>query len=379
VDEHTVKWHFKRPWAGFLGIMQNVPGMPISAKALREDPQGVDTHPVGSGAYMLEDASPGNYLKVKRNPDWWFGKSIGRPDMPYFDGIIINVIPDPAVRLANLRAGKIDGMPVDPSQYDLVKDDPDLKVYVMPQNHVFGMAFNHTEGPCKDIRVRQAVSHAIDRKALIQGAMFGLGRLASCMYPGDHWTHNPDLEPVRYDPELSKKLLAEAGYKDGLTLEGMFGNLPLSVTLAEAIKGMLADVGIDWKVDLLDPAAISDRMKNIEYDLMGLLWTWIWDPDLMATGLYHPDGGFNYGRSRNEKAIALIAAGRKEVDFDKRQKIYFELEKVLYDNYEDVWVSWAMTVNAYRKNVMGWDNEKYLKGREGFWFSHPLWFKEGKP
>ena len=121
------------------------------------------------------------------------------------------------------------------------------------------MRFNLKDGPCKDIRVRKAISHALDRKALIAGVDFGLGRPASCMYPSDHWCHNPILKPVTYDPELSKKLLAQAGYKNGLTIKGYMGNTAQATTLAEAIKAMLAKVGITWKVELLDPAAISGK------------------------------------------------------------------------------------------------------------------------
>jgi ABC-type transport system substrate-binding protein len=447
VDEYTVKWHFKEPWAAFLGIMANIPGYTLSEKALRADgalresgraaakikaakkalareeakakkaeEQGgkkaekakakverarkklaklekkaeewavlakgakkYDTNPIGCGPYVLEEARPGNYLKVKRNPDWWFGKKIGMPDMPYFDGILVTVIPDPSVQLANLRAGKIDSLSVDKSQHTMVKKDPNLKVYVYPHPNLLGYAFNHAEGPCKDIRVRKAISHAIDRKGLITGTQFGLGRIASCLYPVDHWAHNPDLKPVSFDPELSKKILAEAGYAKGLTITGFFPNTTMGKNLAEAAKGMLAEVGINWKVDFLDAAAVSDRIKNTEGDFNGMGWAYIADPDMSATGLYHPSGGFNYGRSRNEEAIALIEAGRTELDLKKRQKIYWELEKALYENYEDVWVLHGMRVDAYRKNVMGFNLDMRIKGFTTYERSHPLWFKDGKP
>ncbi|MCP4754733.1 MAG: ABC transporter substrate-binding protein [Proteobacteria bacterium] len=442
-DEYTLKFHFKRPWAAFLGYMQTVPGFPISAEALKKETAlkeegklakkikaaekklakakrkaekaktgkarskvakeqkklaklkrehrkvaklaegavSVDVHPVGTGWYMFESASPGNYLKVKRNPNWWFGQSIGRPEMPYFDGIKITIIPDPSIQLANLRANKIDAMGVDKSQYGLVKRDRNLHVTVVPQNHVFGFTFNHTSAPMKDIRVRKAVSHAIDRRALIVGTQFGLARLASGMYPEDHWAHNPDLKPVSYDPELSRRLLAEAGYADGLTLRGSFGSDPIAQSIATAAKGMFAKVGINWDVRFLDPAAINDSMKNLDYDLMGLYWTYIWDPDSIATGYYHPDGGFNFGKSMNQKAVELIMAGRKEIDTAKRQKIYWAFEKEVYDNYEDAWIWWDMSVVAYNKNVQGGNiNYKmYQVGRDGYYFSHPAWFKNGKP
>ncbi len=380
MDEYTVKWRFKKPWGAFLGSLPaGIPGWQLSSEGLKKGKKYMDTNPIGTGQWILEEANPGNYLKVKRNPNWWFAKASGHPDMPYFDGIIVLVIPDPSVRLANLRAGKIDSLGIDKASYALVKNDPNLNVYLYSQNNMGGLRFNHAKGPCKDIRVRKAISHAIDRKALIAGTQFGLVRLASCLYPGDHWAHNPNLKPVKYNPELSKKLLAEAGYPNGLTIRGYMGNDTMSLNVAEAIKSMLAQVNINWQVDALDSAAASDRMRNLEYDLAAGHYSWIWEPDLVATNLFHPHGGFNYGRSNNKKAIALIEAGKNETDLVKRQKIYHELEKVLYDNYEDVWIWWEIAIVAYRKNVQGWNNEMWKKYREAYSNTHPLWFKDGKP
>jgi len=444
LDEYTLKWNFKRPWAGFLGMMATTPGYMISKKALEGDvamkeakkverrlkkteekanklnkeaqeaaaagkpdkkktdaaekakkkaaelkkqllilkvkSQGakdVDTNPVGTGRYMLEDASPGNYLRLKRNPNWWFGRSIGRPEMPYPDGIMIYVIPDESIRLANLRAGKIDIMGLSPTQFEAIKKDPKFYVTSQVGNHLVALNFNHIKGPCKDIRIRKAISHAIDRKALIHGLQMGQGIIASCMYHKKHWCHNPNLEPVRYDPELSKKLLAEAGYKDGLTIKGHMGTATWQVNLTEAVKSMLSKVGITWKVDSLDAAASTDRSKNLEYDLAGGGWAYIKEPDMIATGLYHPKGGFNYGRFKNEDVIKLIEAGKRELDLQKRQKIYWDLEKLLYDLYADVWL-WYPIINTARRNVLvGYDINLHNIGGEAYWFTHPGWFKDG--
>jgi peptide/nickel transport system substrate-binding protein len=378
VDERTLRWTFKTPWAGFDGVVANVPGYVMSAKALQADAAKYDSQPQGTGPFILEEASPGNFLKFKRNPNWWFAKASGHPDMPYFDGILVTVIPDPAVRLANLRAGKIDVLLLDKSQYAAVKSDPDFNVYRFPGNHVAALRFNVTKSVFQDIRLRKAVSHAIDRKALIAGTQFGLARLASCMFPDDHWCHNPNLKPVAYDPDLSKRLLAEAGYAGGLTVKGYYGNTSMGQTIAEAVKSMLAKVGINWQVELLAPTAATARMQSLDYDLAQGGWIFIYDPDLMPTGLYHPNGGFNFGRSKNEAAIALIEAGRKEVDLEKRRAIYWQLEQVLYDSYEDAWLWWEESATAYRKVVEGWDQEGFLKYKDVWFWSHPLWFKDGK-
>ena len=98
----------------------------------------------------------------------------------------------------------------------------------------------------------------------------------------------------------------------------------------------------------------------------------------MVTNLYHPDGGFNFGRSNNKKVITLIEAGSVESIPLKRQQIYRELEAVLYENYEDAWIMWDISVVAYNKRVQGYNNDMFIKHREGFTRSHPLWLKDGK-
>jgi peptide/nickel transport system substrate-binding protein len=431
MDEYTVKWHFKRPWGSFLGTMASVPGFVVSARALEKDSaitkmkrlereivsakrkaatekdavkadkakqiladleaklknysaiakdaKPLDTNPVGTGPYMLEKASTDNYLQLKRNPAWWFGRSIGMPEMPYFDGMKISVIPDPSVRLANLKAGKLDFIVADAIQYKLVKNDPDFNVDTMPMNWLIYLMTNNTKGPCADIRVRQAISHAIDRKALVMGTQFGLGRVASCMYPDDHWAHNPDLSPVSYDPELSKKLLAQAGYKNGLTLKGFTLNLPEAQAFAKAVMAMLEKVGITWKPVYLSLSGMIEPFKKKDFDLVGSLHPWIQEPDHIATLLYDPTSPLNNGRSRNEKAISLIKAGRENVNEAKRAKIYFELEKVLYENYEDAWLWWPTAVLARSKNVMGVNDDMFRQYGETYYFSHPQWFKDGHP
>ncbi len=431
VDEYTVRWHFKRPWGSFLGTMASVPGYAVSAKALERDAARakakrierelvtarrkakngkdpdkaakaaqltvdleaqlkkytelakgagpLDINPVGTGPYMFESASTDNYIQLKRNPDWWFGKSIGHPDMPYFDGIRVSVIPDPSVRLANLKAGKLDFILLDATQYRLVKNDRNFNSGAMPMNWLVFLTFNHAKGPCSDIRVRQAISHAIDRKALVMGTQFGLGRVSSCVYPDDHWAHNPDLKPVSYDPGLSKKLLAQAGYANGLTIKGFTLNTPEAQAFAKAVMAMLAKVGITWQPVFLGITGMIEPFRKLDFDVIGNLYPWIQEPDHAATLLYDPASPLNNGRSNNPKALALIKEGRTTVDEAKRAKIYHELEKVLYGNYEDAWLWWPTAVLVSSKNVMGYNKDMHRQYGEGYIFSHPQWFRDGHP
>ena len=351
----------------------------VAAKAAKktEGLRSTDQWPVGTASYMMVDTSPGNYLKLKRNPNWWFGRSIGNPDMPYFDYQKITVIPDESIVLANLRAGKLDAMRPSPSQFRIVKNDPNLVVHTYPANTISMLALNHSKKILQDIRVRKAISHAIDRKALIAGIYLGLGREATGFWPDDHWAHNPELQPIVYDVELSKRLLREAGYPDGLELITLNYNTPFANNLGVAIKGMLSKVGINVVLHSLDPSAISDRMKNLEYDMNFTGDPAMQDPDASAKNHYHPLSAFNRGRSRNPKVLELLEIGRHVIDDKERRRVYQQLEEVLYNNYEDVWLTWGIGTQALRKSVQGWNNDMWIDQRTQYSRSHPLWFEKG--
>ncbi|MCP4753602.1 MAG: ABC transporter substrate-binding protein [Proteobacteria bacterium] len=338
-----------------------------------------DANPVGTAKWILEERRPNNYIKVRRNPNWWYGKSVGHPDMPYFDGKIITVIPDPSIQLANLRAGKIDYAAVATSSVAILKKDPKFNIHIVPNNWSVGLRFNHARPPFNDIRVRKAISHAIDRRALIWGLEHGMARIASCFFPEPHWAHNPDLKPVDYDPELSKRLLAEAGYGEGLTIKGYVGTGTQMIAFGEAVNAMLSKVGVKWEVEALSAVAVDDRIKNLEYDLAGNTYAWMYEPDLCLTNFYDPKASWNLGRSNNKKAVQLIHQGRKESDPVKRRRIYHRIEKLLYDNYEDIWLWWPNSPTVYSKNVRGFVFEGGQLDHKEIWNrTHPLWFKNGR-
>jgi peptide/nickel transport system substrate-binding protein len=227
--------------------------------------------------------------------------------------------------------------------------------------------------------MRKAVSHAIDRKALIAANEGGFGRVATCYFPEDHFAHNPNLKPIPYDPELSKRLMAEAGYPKGLKAKGLIYHDSGSVRFGQIIKAMLKRVNIDYELEATDPVSYTDRARNLEYDVTTIVAIYIKDPDSSMTSTYYPDPDSDRPRrTNNKKAIAMIEAARKELNYDKRVKIYHDIEKVLYDNYEDAWLYYYTYISATRKRVLGYNREMNIEGGEAYWPTHPLWFKDGK-
>ena len=143
--------------------------------------------------------------------------------------------------------------------------------------------------------------------------------------------------------------------------------------------GMLEKVGIKWDVKFYSIAGMGKPFMNLEYDMAGGMFQWIFEPDLISTALYTPGGVLNFGRNNNEEVIALIEAGRQETEESRRIKIYHQLEKVLYDNYMDIYLFYPMIHVASNKNIRGYDVDLSTQYGEAFFWSHPLWFKDGRP
>ena len=171
---------------------------------------GNKTKPVGTGPFKFSQWVQGDRIELVRNPDYW-----GEPAK--LDKVTFKFISDPTAAFSAMMAGDVDAFPNYPAPENLAQfaADPRFQVLVGSTEGETILAMNNARKPFDDIRVREAVAHAIDRKAIIDGAMFGYGTPI-----GSHFApHNPAYEDLTglsaYDPEKSKALLAEAGLKDG--------------------------------------------------------------------------------------------------------------------------------------------------------------------
>jgi len=123
---------------------------------------------------------------------------------------------------------------------------------------------------------------------------------------------------------------------------------------------------------------LADQHRNLEYQVNVIVADYIKDPDSTTTNWYDPEADGNMGRSNNKKANQLMEAARREYNFEKRKKIYHEVEKALYDNYEDAWMWHYVGISATRKQVLGYNREMQIEGGEAYWPTHTGWFKDGK-
>ena len=221
-------------------------------------------------------------------------------------------VKDPTVRVLKLLRGEIDLLQGDLPQ-ELVKylqSKPELKVISNIGNNYSYLGFNFEDAQLKNLKVRQAVAHAIDRQAIIDKAMVADSRLATSVLPPEHYTSQTKLAPYEYNPALAKQLLREAGIKLPLKLVYKTSTDAQRVRLATIIQAQMAAAGIDLEIRSLDWGTFFDDVKHGKFQLYGLTWVGLNTPEIYTKAFgsqSFPPNGFNRGRFVDAELDQLLA------------------------------------------------------------------------
>ncbi|MBA8900941.1 ABC transporter substrate-binding protein [Phyllobacterium sp. P30BS-XVII] len=314
VDPLTVKVTLKQPNGDFLYNMG-------WAAAVIVAPESADTNkekPVGTGPFKLDNWAKGSQITISKSPAYW-----GTPAP--LDKATFRIIPDPAAATAALLAGDVQAFPVFPS-YEAVPQfqaDPRFKVVIGTTEGETVLGMNNQKPPFDNLKVRQAITHAIDRKALIDGALFGLGTPIGSFFPPHHPAYIDLTGESAYDPALAKKLLAEAGHPDGFktTLK-----LPPPVYArrgGEIIAAELREIGIEAEIIPVEWAQWLEQVfKGRDYDMTIVSHTEPNDLNIFARDNYY----FNYNSPAFRDVIKQIEATS---DTAKRTELYQQAQKIL--------------------------------------------------
>ncbi|MHA3979923.1 ABC transporter substrate-binding protein [Halovulum sp. GXIMD14794] len=211
------------------------------------DVETLTTNPVGTGPFMFKDWVEGDRVELVKNPDYW-----GEPVA--LESATFKFISDPTAAFAAMMAGDIDAFPVFPAPENLAQfeADPRFTVLVGSTEGETILAMNNGIEPFDEAKVRQAVAHAIDRQAIIDGAMFGYGTPIGTHFAPHHPAYVDLTEKSAYDPEQAKALLAEAGYPDGFTTTLKLPPPSYARRGGEIIASQLRAVGIQTEITNLE-------------------------------------------------------------------------------------------------------------------------------
>lgn len=326
-------------------------GFPYSmawGDAVIVDPASIDriaTAPVGTGPYRFADWRQGDSIRLERFADYW-----GPP--PAITAATFRFIADPTAAFAAVMAGDVDAFPNYPAVETLpqIQADPRFKVIVGTTEGETILAMNNAAKPLNDIRVRQAISHAINRQDVIDGAMFGYGTpIGTHFSPG-----NPDYTDLTalsaYDPDLSRQLLAEAGVS-GLKLRLALPPPPYARRGGEIIAAQLRAVGVDTAITNMEWAQwLETVFKGGDYDL-----TVISHVEPMDIGIYaRDDYYFGYARPEFQQIMARLKAA---VAPDTRSALLREAQEMISRDYVNVWLFQLAKVGVSDARLEGlWDN-----------------------
>jgi peptide/nickel transport system substrate-binding protein len=331
-DDRTIKFVFKEPFLDFLTIY----GSPSSGagwvvpKAYYEQvgPNGFKQNPIGAGPYRFVKQQAGTEVEFEAFTEYW-----RKP--PSVKTIVMKGIPEAATRLAGLQTGEFDianQMPGD--LLETIRKDANLRLVPLKAGTVWlePMSFDGPDSPMKDVKVRQALSLAIDRKGFSDAEMGGLGSLEGNWIPDD-WPGALKREMPPYDAAKAKQLLADAGVANGFEVSQI---TPLGgyATFAERITGYLRAIGVNTKVNVMERAAFYDALKPGPDRLKGFVIQLSGSPGDAAARIRENalcSGAFSsLCMPEIEEPMKMYEAS---TDVQERTKLLNDLQAYLLDNY----------------------------------------------
>ncbi|HEV8376806.1 MAG TPA: ABC transporter substrate-binding protein, partial [Candidatus Polarisedimenticolia bacterium] len=275
-DPLTVIFHLKEPFAPFLANL----GLGILPKGAGKD---VSSRPVGTGPYRLQEFHRDQDILLTAFQDYFRGK----PPCPR---IRLKIVPEAVSRQQEILKGSVDLVVNDltPDQVESLRGTAGIDILSGPSNSTQYLGFNLDDPILKDVRVRQAVAHALDRKRIIQVLLHGLAREATGLLPPDHWAYEPNVPTYPHDEAKAASLLDAAGFRDP---DGA-GPLPrfrlifktttaeLAREQASVFQEQLKRVGIEMEIRSFEWGTFYDDIKAGRFQIFSLQWTQLLDPDV---------------------------------------------------------------------------------------------------
>jgi peptide/nickel transport system substrate-binding protein len=276
VDDYTVKFVLSDASGPFLINMALFSNGIASPASFDKNKTDSFKNPVGTGPFKFVEWVKDDHITLQKNPDWW-----GGANTVAIDKLIFRVIKDNSARYLAVKAGDCNGMGegANPDDAKAAASDPNLQVLSRPPLNVGYLAFNQAAKPLNNLKVRQAIAWAINKKAIVDALYAGNGVMATQFLPQSLWGWNPDIKQTCCDAEKAKALLKEAGFEKGFTID--FWYMPVSrpyypdpKAIAQAIAADLAKVGITTNLKTEDWGQYKVDARDGKFNGMWLLgWT----------------------------------------------------------------------------------------------------------
>ncbi len=319
-------------------------------------------NPIGTGPYKFKEWIAGQKIVLDANDRYFEGR-------PNIDQFIYRIIPDSSTMFQELLSGGVDMMGLTPLQYLRKSETRRIKEnynkFRYPANAYTYMGYNLNESLFNSVKIRQALSYAINRKGIIDGLLLGLGKPCTGPFSYVSWAYNPEAKTYDYDPERARRMLAEEGWSDingdgvldrdgkpfRFTVMTNQGNTE-RIRAAEIIQQNLKAVGIDVSIRVMEWQAFLEQIDKRSFDAIILGWSMGRDPDIYD--IWHSSktkkGEYNFIGYKNPEVDRLLVEGRRTFDTERRKKIYYRIHAILAEEqpYAFLYVPDALPI-AHRR------------------------------
>ena len=304
------------------------------------------SRPIGTGPFAFLRWHKGVSIELRRQSNYWGAA-------PEIDGVSFRVVPDPTAAFASLLAGEIDGFPAYPAPENIqqFQRHPDFNVVVGTSEGETILAINNAVAPLNDIRVRRALNYAIDKQAIVDGAMFGYGQAIGSHFPPHHPSYLDLSSRYAYDINKAKKLLEQAGYAQGLKLSLKLPPPSYARRSGEIIAAQLRVIGVQVDIENLEWAQwLSQVFTNKNFELTIVSHTEPLDLDIYARDDYY----FSYNNSDYKTLIARLSAA---TEFTKRDDLLKQAQDMLSEDAVNVFLFQSPKIAVWANGVRGmWVN-----------------------
>ncbi len=330
-DPYTVVFHLSAPHGPLLNKLAYNRNTGIANReAIEQYGDDYNFHAIGSGPFMLESWTPGQEIVLVANPDYY------EEGLPKTQRIVLIPIPDDAVAGGAMATGEVVlGLFRDPNTIATLEANPNLVVDRGQQSAISALYLRTDRPPFDDVRVRQAVMHAINKDELIADVLTGVATVAQTFItPLARGSAGDTVRHYEYDPDLARQLLAEAGYADGISVDLLTTQLEPWPLVSPILQFYLEEVGFDIEFRQLEHGAYGQERANSNYDMVVVTVTGPPDPDTWM-GLVHSSDtppGLNSAYYDNPEVDALVEQATSTVNEDQRADLYRQIQELVLED-----------------------------------------------
>lgn len=366
VDEYTVQLVTEYAFSPLLAHLAHSAVSMISAEAIKLDYEKLKAgekagaylaqNPVGTGVFKLESWNPGQEVKLVANADYWGDKA-------KVERVTFKVVSEEGTRIAELETGYahiID--PVSPSSISRIESTDGMSLNRQASLSLSYIGFNNNKEPFNDVRVRQALSMAINKDEIISGIYEGTGIPAVGPLAPDVNGYDATVKPIEHNIDKAKELLKEAGYEGGFSTTIWTNDNPERIKIAEYVQSKLKELNVEVKIEVVEWGAYLAQTAEGKHDMFVLGWSTVTaDADYGMYELFHSKNAGEPGNrtfTKDPELDKLLDDGRKENDPEQRKLIYKQAQEKLVELAPMLYIHHQEYLNGVSSKV------------EGFW-RHP--------